>query len=130
MAAREVPDIARAEVDDLALAQRIDGGDSAIALEHIGPFGIGVPVQLAQGARLERHVNAGELLRYREAGDIRLLGGAPVELLGLLGAKRKAERGKLGTIERRRRGTVRRLLRLTAERRGVPQKTAHRHTSS
>ena len=45
----------RAEIDDLALAERIDGGDPAIALEHIGPFGgIGVPVQLAQGAGLQR----------------------------------------------------------------------------
>ncbi len=131
VAAREVPDIARAEVDDLALADRIDGGDPAIALEHIGPFGgIGVPVQLAQGARLERHVDPGELLRHREAGDVRLLGGAAVELLGLLRAKRKAERGKLWAVERGRRRTVRRLPRLTAERGGVPQKTAHRHTSS
>ena len=131
MAAREVPDVARAEIDDLALAVRIDGGDAAIALDHIGPFGgIGVPVQLAQSAGLERHVDPGELLGDREAGDVRLLGGAAVELLGLLRAKRIAERGKLGAVERRGRGPVRRLPRLTAERGGIPQKTAHRHTSS
>ena len=87
-------------------------------------------MELAQRAGLERHVNPGELVGHRKAGDVRFLGGAAVELLGLLRAKRIAERGKLGAVERRGRGTVRRLPRLTAERRGVPQKTAHRHTSS
>ena len=84
VAAREIPDIAGAEIDDLALAGGIDGGDAAIALDHIGPFGgVGVPMQLAQRARLERHVDAGELLGDRKLGDVRLLGGAAVE--GLLG---------------------------------------------
>ena len=97
VAAREVPDVAGSKIDDLALAGRIDGGDPAIALEHIGPFGgVGVPMQFAESARLERHVNAGELLRDGKAGDVRFLGGAAVELLGLLRAERIAERGKLG----------------------------------
>ena len=94
VAAREIPDVAGPEIDDLALAGRIDGGDAAIAAEHIGPFcGIGMPVQLAQSARLERHVDAGELFRHREAGDIGFLGSAAVENFGLLDTQRIAERG-------------------------------------
>jgi len=84
VAAREIPDIAGPEIDDFPLTGRVDGGDAAIALEYIGPFrGVGMPVQLAQRARLERHVDAGQFLRYRKAGDIGFLGGAAVELLGL-----------------------------------------------
>ena len=57
-AAREVPYVAGGEVGDLRLAFRVDGGDPALALDHIGPFRrIGVPVQLAQPAR-ERATSA------------------------------------------------------------------------
>ena len=90
MAAREVPDVTWAEIDDLALAEWIDGGDAAIALEHIGPFGgTGVPVELAQRAGLERHVNPGELVGHSKAGDVRFLGGAAVKLLGSTRTTRK-----------------------------------------
>ena len=37
-------------------SSRIDGGDAAAAVDDIGPFGgIGVPVQLAEAAGVERH---------------------------------------------------------------------------
>ena len=46
--AREIPDVAGIEVDDLRLALRVDGGDAALALDHIGPLcRVGVPVQFA-----------------------------------------------------------------------------------
>src|SRR5215468_6002824 len=35
--AREIPDVAGMKVDDLRLALRVDGGDAALALDHIGP---------------------------------------------------------------------------------------------
>src|SRR5690349_3481297 len=61
MPAWEVPDVAFAEIDDLALPLRIDRRDATIALDHIGPFGgIGVPVQFAQPARIELHQHTGK----------------------------------------------------------------------
>ncbi len=83
VAARKIPDVAGTEIDDLALALRIDGGDADAAVDHIGPFGgVGVPVQLAHSPGLERHVDAGELVGDRELGDRRLLRRAAVEGLG------------------------------------------------
>src|SRR5262249_38660584 len=38
VAAREVPHVARAEIDDLALVLRIDGGDAAAAFEGAQRF--------------------------------------------------------------------------------------------
>src|SRR5262245_45112965 len=126
----EIPDISGSEVDDLPLSHRVDGGDTAIAFEHIGPFGgVGVPMQLAKGARLERHVDAGELFRNRKAGDVRFLGGATVELLRLLRAERITKRWELRFVERCGRRTVGRLLRLGRKRGGVPKETPHRDTS-
>jgi hypothetical protein len=90
--AREVPHVARTELDDLALILRVDGGDAAASFDHIGPFGgVGVPMQLAQAARLERHVDAGELLRHGELRDGRLFRRAAVESLGRQAPEREAE---------------------------------------
>jgi hypothetical protein len=110
VAARKVPHIARPKVDDLRLVLRIDRGDACAALDHISPLGsIGVPVQLAHRAGLERHVDPGELVGHRELHDGRLLGGAAIELLGRCRAKRVAEGGKLRSRERRGRRPVGRL---------------------
>jgi hypothetical protein len=48
----KVPDIARTEIGDLGAALRIDGGDAAMAFDHIGPFRrICVPMQFTQRTR-------------------------------------------------------------------------------
>ncbi len=100
--AREVPDIARTEIDDLRQPERVDGGDAAAPIDDIGPFGgIGVPVQLAQGAGLKRHVNAGELVGDREALHVRLLRRAAIEGFRGDGAEMKAEGRQLGPGKRR-----------------------------
>jgi hypothetical protein len=108
--AREVPHIASSEVGDLRLTLRVDGGDAALALDHIGPFGcIGVPVQLAQPARDERHQHAGELFRDREFRDRCLLGPAAVPRLGRNRTQLEAERWQLGAGQHRRGRPERRL---------------------
>jgi hypothetical protein len=127
MSAREIPDVAGAEIHRLPLTGGIDGGDTAIALDDVAySGGIGVPVKLAQRAGLEHHVNAGQLFRDREAGDTRFLGGAAVELLGLLRPEGVAERGQFGPVERRRCRSIRRLLRFGAERGSLPLLQAYR----
>ena len=43
------------------LAPPVDGGDPRAALEDVGPLGLLVEVELADGARLQPHVDAGDL---------------------------------------------------------------------
>lgn len=118
VAAREIPDVARTEIHDLATVLGVDGGDAAASVDDIGPFGgVGVPMQLAQRPGLERHVDAGELLRHWELDDGRLLGGAAVELLRLLRPERVAEGWKLRPVKRCGSGLKRRLHRLASRRR-------------
>jgi hypothetical protein len=96
MTAQEIPDIAGAEIDDLGLSLRIDGGDAAVSADHVGSFGgIGVPMQLAQSAGIERYLNPGKLVGDRELGDGYLLGSAAVADLRLGVVEGSAERGKL-----------------------------------
>jgi hypothetical protein len=91
--AGEVPDVSGPEINDLAPVLWIDGGDAAASFDHIRPFGgVGMPVQLAQGSRLECHINAGKLLRDRKLLDIGFLGGAALEALGRLRAEPITER--------------------------------------
>ncbi|ODS01198.1 hypothetical protein AUC68_12600 [Methyloceanibacter methanicus] len=96
VSAREVPDVAGSEIGDLGLVLRVDRGDACVAVDHVGPFGgIGVPVQLAHGARLQGHVDPGQSFGDRELADIGFLRRSAVELLGGGRAERVAERGQL-----------------------------------
>ena len=109
-AAREIPYIAGGEVSDLRLAFRVDGGDPALSLDHIGPFrGIGVPVQLAQPAGNERHQHAGELFRHRKFRNRRFFRPAAVPGLGRDRTELEAERWQLGAGQHRRGRPERRL---------------------
>src|SRR6478752_5500981 len=56
---REVPDVARADVVNEVAPLGVNGGDTAAAGEHVAPFGLLVPVQLADTSGLEAHVHAG-----------------------------------------------------------------------
>ena len=59
---REIPQVADADVVDEIAALRIDRGDARGAVEHVGPFGGLVPMQLAHAAGIEPHVDAGDIL--------------------------------------------------------------------
>src|SRR4029079_1179126 len=72
----------------------------------------GVPVHLAQAARLERHIDSGELVRDRKLGDGRLLCCAPGQDLLRDAVKVEAERGKGGPRKRWRRRPILRLFRV------------------
>jgi len=108
--AREVPDIAGGKVDDLCLVLRVDRGDAALPLDHIGPFRrVSMPVQFAQPAGRELHQHAGKFFGNGKLGDRRLLRPPAVPGLRSYFAQFKTERGKLRAGEHRRCRAERRL---------------------
>ena len=75
-ARREIPQIADADVIDEIAPLRIDRGDARGAVEHVGPFGRLVPMQLAHAAGIEPHVHAGDVLGNAELAHRHLPGPA------------------------------------------------------
>ena len=68
-AGREVPQVPFADIVLEGAAFLVDGGDPRPALEHEGPLGRLVPVQLADPAGLEPHVDQGKGLRRAARGS-------------------------------------------------------------
>jgi hypothetical protein len=68
----EVPEIALGDVVDEGASGLIHRRDAGAAGDHVRPFGLLVPVHLANSAWFEAHVHAGELGRGPElaAGDL------------------------------------------------------------
>ncbi len=64
-AAGKIPEVADAHVVDKVAALRVDRGDARRSVEHVGPFGLLVPVKLADSAGVEPHVHARD--RFRNA---------------------------------------------------------------
>src|ERR1700723_3896591 len=58
---REEPEVALAHIVDENGSIGIHNGDTSIAIEHNGPFICRVPMQLAEAAAGEAHVDASEL---------------------------------------------------------------------
>jgi hypothetical protein len=54
----------------------VDGGDPGAAVQHVGPFGRLVPVQLAHAAGVQAHVDAGNVLGDSELALRHLAGPA------------------------------------------------------
>ena len=67
-ARREVPKIAGVHVPDLGPTLFVEGRDPACAVEHDGPLGLLVPMQLADAVLGEPHVHAGDVFRDCEVG--------------------------------------------------------------
>ena len=65
-AGREIPEITLFDVIDAGTALCVDGGDAAFPARHDRPLGGLVPVQLADAAGRQVHVDAGDLLGNRE----------------------------------------------------------------
>jgi len=57
----EVPQVAQTDVVDEVAPVLVDGADACTAGEHVGLFGLLVPMQLSDTAGFETHIHAGEL---------------------------------------------------------------------
>ena len=106
-ARREIPQVADADVVDEIAPLRIDRGDARGAVEHVGPFGGLVPMQLAHAAGIEPHVDAGDVLGNAELAH-RHLPGPAARLQAHVGVvERKAQIRQRAVIGGRRRDDVR-----------------------
>src|SRR5580658_4970838 len=62
----EIPKIAFRDVADKTLAVGIKAGDASVSVEHDGPLGSGVPVQLSYAPGGQSHVDTGDRLGDRK----------------------------------------------------------------
>src|SRR5580704_12114536 len=71
-AAGEIPEIADADVVDKVTALRVDRRDAGRSGEHVGPFRLLMPMKLADAARIQPHVHAGDCFRNAQLsrGDL------------------------------------------------------------
>ena len=88
-ARREIPEIAFLHVGHLRTAHRVQNRHPAVAVGHHRPFGLLVPMKLANAAWPEAHVDAGD--RRRDLEVILRDLARPTAILDSLG--RKIERG-------------------------------------
>jgi hypothetical protein len=68
----EVPQIAFRQVVNGTTPVWIQRGDSHFTGQHVGPFGLGVPVQLADNAFIQAHIHPRQFAAGRELADGRL----------------------------------------------------------
>src|SRR5499427_1771283 len=71
------PEIALTHILHVGATLRVQHRDPAVAIGHVGPFRRLVPVQFADAARAEAHVDAGDSARDREVGLRHLARPAP-----------------------------------------------------
>src|SRR5467141_5330184 len=97
----KIPEIAHSDVVDEVLSPGIDGRDARAAVEHISPFGGLVPMKLANGAGLEAHVHACDVLGNPELPHRDLTGPAAGLLPHMSVGEREAQIGDRTVIGRR-----------------------------
>jgi hypothetical protein len=103
LAAREEPEVAFAHVLHASATVLVQHRDPALPVGHVSPFGRLMPVQFADAARGEAHVDAGDRRRNREIG-LRHLAGPAAALNALV---RIVEGGpKLGHVADARGGRI------------------------
>ena len=106
-ARREIPQVADTDVVDEIAPLRIDRGDARRAVEHVGPFGGFVPMQLAHAAGVEPHVYAGDVLGNAELAHRDLPGPAARLQAHVRVVERKAQIRQRAVVGGRRRDDVR-----------------------
>src|SRR6476660_1489848 len=97
-AAGKIPEIADAHVIDKVSSLGVDGGDTGGTVQHVSPFGLLVPMQLAYAAGVEPHLNAGNRFRNAKLPLCDLTGPAAVGLSHMRVGKREAEVGRRAGI--------------------------------
>src|ERR1700728_3891966 len=82
-AGRKIPDVAALDVCNLWAALLVEHCNSALAVEHQGPFRLLMPVQFAYAETPQPHVHAGNIRRNREI-FLRYFTGPTAALIALM----------------------------------------------
>src|SRR5258706_2016749 len=90
-AAREIPEIADTHLIETVSSLGVNGGDAGGPVQHVSPFGLFVPMQLAHAAGVESHLNAGNRFRNTKLPLCHLTGPAAVGLAHMRVGKRETE---------------------------------------
>ncbi len=106
---REVPDVTLAHVVLEGAPLRVDSGDPRPAGDHVGPLRLPVPVELADRAGLEPHVDGGELGGDGQLAGCRLPGPAAFAQASVTVGEGPLEVRQRAVIGRRGRDQIRRL---------------------
>jgi hypothetical protein len=106
-AGREEPEVTLPDIVQERLAPPVDGGDPRAALQDVGPLGLPVEMELADGAPLQPHVDAGDLRGDAELADRGLSGPASFFEAHAAVGERPSQVGEGAGIGRRRHDHVR-----------------------
>src|ERR1700722_9130688 len=101
-AAGKIPEIADADVVDKVTALRVDRGDAGRSVKHVGPFRLLVPMKLADAARIQPHVHAGDCFRNAQLSRGDLTCPAAARLPNMRIGEGKSQVGQSSGIGRRR----------------------------
>ena len=58
----KIPEVSNTHVIDKVSSLGVNGGNTGGPVQHVSPFGLFVPMQLAHAAGIEPHVDAGDVL--------------------------------------------------------------------
>src|ERR1700728_2141367 len=97
-ARREIPEITNANIVDKVSSLSIDRGDTRRSVQHVGPFGGLVPVQLPNAAGVQAHIHASDFLGDAEFSDCNLTGPTAGFLPHMRVGERKPQVGKRAVI--------------------------------
>src|SRR5882724_3167479 len=90
-AARKIPEVADTHVVDKVSSLGVNGGDTGGPVQHVSPFGLLVPMQLAHAAGIEPHLHAGNRFRDTKLPLRHLTGPAAVGLSHVRIGKRETQ---------------------------------------
>src|SRR6266446_7780731 len=87
----KIPEVADTHVIDKVSSLGVNSGDTGGPVQHVSPFGLFVPMQLAHAAGVESHLNAGNRFRDTKLPLCHLTGPAAVGLSHMRVRERETE---------------------------------------
>src|SRR5882724_2835900 len=87
----KIPEVTNTHVIDKVSSLGVNGGNTGGPVQHVSPFGLFVPMQLAHAAGVESHLNAGNRFRNTKLPLCHLTGPAAVGLAHMRVGKRETQ---------------------------------------
>src|SRR5258705_3379823 len=87
----KIPEIADTDLIEKVSPVGVDSRDAGGPVQHVGPFGLLVPMQFAHAACVQSHLDAGDRFRNTKLPLCHLAGPAAVRLSHMRVSKRETE---------------------------------------